>query len=407
MTTPNSPSTGPLAGIRILDLTSVLMGPFATVLLGDMGADVIKVEAPAGDSTRNLGPMRNPGMGALFLHCNRNKRSIVLDLKHPEGRAALLRLAATADVLVYNVRPQAMQRLQLGYEDVAAVKPDIVYAGLYGFGQQGPYAARSAYDDLIQGAVGIPALSVLAGGDVPRYAPSALVDRVVGIAAVNAILAALFHRQRTGEGQAVEVPMFETMAQLTLGDHLCGQTFEPPLGPTGYPRILNPDRRPYRTLDGYICTMFYTDRQWQSFFALIGKPELFADDPRFATIGRRTENIRELYAMVAEAMATRTTAQWLEVLAAADIPHMPMHTVDSLLEDPHLQAVGFFMPQEHPSEGAMRAMRTPARWSKTQPEQRHFAPRLGEHSDELLREAGYGPEELAALHASGALAPST
>lgn len=406
MTQPSSSTAGPLAGIRILDLTSVLMGPFATVLLGDMGADVVKVEAPEGDSTRQLGPMRHPGMGALFLHCNRNKRSIVLDLKQPAGRAALLRLAASADVFVYNLRPQAMQRLRLGYEEVAAVKPDIVYAGLHGFDQRGPYAGRPAYDDLIQGAAGIPALSVLAGGDLPRYAPSALADRIVGMAAVNAIVPALFHRLRTGEGQAIEVPMFETMAQLTLGDHIGGQTFEPPLGPTGYPRILNPDRRPYRTQDGYLCVMFYTDRQWQAFFALTGRPELFADDPRFAGIENRTQNIRALYALVAETMAQRSTAQWLEVLAAADIPHMPMHTMDSLLEDPHLRAAGFFERQQHPSEGAIRTMRTPVRWSKTQPRQRHFAPRLGEHGDALLREAGYGTEELQALRASGALGPS-
>ena len=403
MMTPPPTTTGPLAGVRILDLTAVLMGPYATQLLGDMGADVIKVESPAGDSTRSIGPMRHPGMGPVFLHCNRNKRSIVLDLKHPEGHAALLRLAATVDVLVYNVRPAAMKRLNLAYEDVAAVKPDIVYAGLYGFGQEGPYAARPAYDDLIQGAVGIPAMSLLAGGETPRYAPSALADRIVGTAAVNAILAALFHRQRTGEGQAVEVPMFETMAQFTLGDHMGGMSFEPPIGPAGYPRILNANRKPYRTKDGYICAMFYTDRQWQSFFALIGQPGLFEADTRFATIGKRTENIHELYAMVAQAMATRTTAEWTQALMEADIPTMPMHSLESLMEDPHLDAVGFFERQEHPTEGAIRTMRPPARFSRTQPRQRAFAPRLGENSEEVLREAGYSLPEVAALRASGAL----
>lgn len=394
---------GPLGGIRILDLTSVLMGPFATQLLGDMGADVIKVESPSGDSTRGIGPMRHAGMGAVFLHCNRNKRSIVLDLKRPEGREALLRLAATVDVLVYNVRPAAMKRLRLAYEDVAAVKPDIIYAGLYGFGQDGPYAARPAYDDLIQGAVGIPTLSVLAGGDAPRYAPCTLADRVVGISAVNAILAAFIHRQRTGEGQAVEVPMFETMAQLTLGDHMSGRSFEPAIGPTGYARILNPNRKPYQTKDGYICAMFYTDRQWQAFFELTGKPGLFSQDPRFATIGRRTENIHALYSMVAEAMATRTTAEWEDALIQADIPHMRMNTIDSLMDDPHLNAVGFFEHQEHPTEGPFRAMRAPARFSRTPARQRRFAPRLGENAQELLREAGYGPEEAQALRASGAM----
>ncbi len=396
---------GPLAGVRVLDLTSVLMGPFATQHLGDMGADVIKVESPAGDSTRGIGPMRHPGMGPVFLHCNRNKRSIVLDLKRAEGREALLRLAKTMDALVYNVRPAAMKRLGLAYEDVAAVKPDIIYAGLYGFGQDGPYAARPAYDDLIQGAIGIPTLSVLAGGETPRYAPVTLADRTVGIAAVNAILAALFHRERTGEGQSVEVPMFETMAQLTLGDHLGGATFEPAIGPSGYPRLLNANRKPYRTKDGYICAMFYNDRQWQAFFELTGSPELFTQDPRFATIGKRTENIHALYTMVAQAMATRTTAEWAQALMDADIPNMPMNTIESLMEDPHLKAVGFFEHQAHPTEGPIRAMRPAARFSRTQARQRSFAPRLGENSEEVLREAGYSLAEVAALRASGVLDP--
>ncbi len=379
------------------------MGPFATQVLGDMGADVIKVESPDGDSTRNIGPMRHAGMGPVFLHCNRNKRSIVLNLKVPEGREAFLRLAATADVLVYNLRPQAMKRLGLSYEEVVAVKPDIIYAGLYGFAQTGPYAARPAYDDLIQGAVGIPALSVLAGGDTPRYAPSALADRIVGLAAVNAVVSALFHRQRTGEGQEVEVPMFETMAQLTLGDHMGGQTFDPPIGPSGYARVLDVNRRPYKTLDGHICAMFYTDRQWQSFFELIGQAEILRNDVRFSTLGKRTEHIHILYAMVAEAMATRTTAEWTQALIEADIPTLPMHTIDSLLQDPHLNESGFFQAQQHPTEGGIRVMRTPARWSKSQPAQQCFAPRLGEHSEAVLIEAGYSLEDIDALRSLGAV----
>jgi crotonobetainyl-CoA:carnitine CoA-transferase CaiB-like acyl-CoA transferase len=348
--------------------------------------------------------MRNPGMGPIFLHCNRNKRSIVLDLKQPEGREAVLRLAATADVFVFNVRPQAMQRLGLSYDAVRAARPDIVYASLCGFGQDGPYADRPAYDDLIQGAAGIPWLSMAAGAESPSYAPSALADRIVGIAATNAILAALLHRARTGEGQAVEVPMFETMAQFTLGDHLAGQSFVPGIGPAGYLRILNPNRKPYRTTDGHICAMFYTDRHWQAFFALIGQPGLFAQDERFSTMGRRTENSHLLYEMVADAMATRTTAEWEAALAEADIPHMPMNSLDELVQDPHLNAVGFITEQTHPSEGAIRAMRTPARWSATPATQRHHAPHLGEHTDELLREAGYGEADIAALRAREVLA---
>jgi len=396
-------AAGPLHGIRIIDMTSVLMGPFATQLLGDMGADVIKIEAPGGDITREIGPLRHAGMGSIFLHANRNKRSVVLDLKRPEGRDALLRLAATADVLVYNVRPQAMRRLQLSYADVAKACPDIVYAGIHGFGQEGRYADRPAYDDLIQGACAIPALTLLAGGESPRYAPSAMADRIVGLSAVNVILSALFHRERTGEGQAIEIPMFETMAQFVLSDHMGGMSFDPPLGPAGYPRILNPHRRPYATRDGYLCVLFYTDRHWQAFFELTGQPGLLKDDRRFSTIGARTEHIHELYALVAQVMATRTTAEWTEAFEKADIPMMPMHTLDTLLKDPHLDDVGFFELHEHPTEGRIRSMRTPARWSKTPPAPQRHAPRLGQHGAEVLREAGYTDEEVSALLAKSVL----
>ncbi|HMM72577.1 MAG TPA: CoA transferase [Rhodocyclaceae bacterium] len=396
-------AAGPLHGIRIIDMTSVLMGPFATQLLGDMGADVIKIEAPGGDITREIGPMRHAGMGSIFLHANRNKRSVVLDLKRPEGRDALLRLAATADVLVYNVRPQAMRRLQLSYADVAKACPDIVYAGIHGFGQEGRYADRPAYDDLIQGACAIPALTLLAGGESPRYAPSAMADRIVGLSAVNVILSALFHRERTGEGQAIEIPMFETMAQFVLSDHMGGMSFDPPLGPAGYPRILNPHRKPYATRDGHLCVLFYTDRHWQAFFELTRQPSLLKDDSRFSTIGARTEHIHELYALVARVMTTRTTAEWTEAFEKADIPMMPMHTLDTLLDDPHLDDVGFFELHEHPTEGRIRSMRTPARWSKTPPAPQRHAPRLGQHGAEVLREAGYADEEVSALLAKSVL----
>jgi crotonobetainyl-CoA:carnitine CoA-transferase CaiB-like acyl-CoA transferase len=237
--------TGPLAGLRILDLTTVLMGPYATQILGDMGADVIKIESPEGDSVRGIGPFRNPGMGSIFLQANRGKRSIVLDLKQPQGREALLKFVETADVLVYNLRAQVMQRLALGYADVAAANPRIIYAGLFGYGQNGPYAARPAYDDLMQGGTGIPSLVQRAGNSAPRYMPLAIADRVVGIWAVGAINAALWHRERTGQGQSIDIPMFETMAQLVLGDHMGGGLFEPAQGAMGYGRLLSHDRRPY------------------------------------------------------------------------------------------------------------------------------------------------------------------
>ena len=400
--------TGPLQGVRIIDMTTVLMGPYATQILGDLGADVIKVEPPTGDTVRDVGPRRHDGMAGIFLHVNRSKRSVVLDLKKPAGREALLRLAADADVLIYNVRPQAMARLNLGYEEIAKVNPRILYVGVYGYGQGGPYAAKSAYDDLIQGAVAIPSLAKTAGADVPRYAPSAIADRIVALAAANAVTAGLFHRQRTGEGQAIDVPMFETMAQFVLGDHMGGLTFDPPIGPSGYARILDHNRRPYRTKDGYVCVLVYNDKQWRRFFEMIGRPGLMDNDPRFATIGERTKHINELYQMVAEVMPTRTSAEWIELLEAADMPVMQLHTIDSLLADPHLGAVGFFDVVEHPTEGAIRSMAIPSQWSKTPPQVARQAPRLGEHSAEVLAEAGYSAADIHKLAEEGAtvLAPA-
>jgi crotonobetainyl-CoA:carnitine CoA-transferase CaiB-like acyl-CoA transferase len=393
---------GPLEGVRVIDMTTVLMGPYATQILGDMGADVIKVEAPEGDATRKLGPMRSPGMGPLFINANRSKRSIVLDLKKPSGHAALLRLIKSTDVLLYNVRPQAMARLNLSYEDVAAVNPRIIYVGTYGFGQNGPYAARAAYDDLIQGAAGLPTLIMEAGTDVPRYVPCTIADRTTGLSAVNAIAAALYYRERTGEGQSIGIPMFETMVQFVLGDHLGGLTFDPPEGPSGYARLLAKERRPFATKDGYICTLIYNDKQWKNFFALIGQPELFDNDPRFADLASRTRHINELYKLVADILATRTAAEWLVALDRADIPVMPLHSVASLLDDPHLKAIGFFEMVDHPTEGRVRSMAVPSIWSKSQPQVTRFAPRLGEHSVEVLHEAGLADHEIAAMLAEQA-----
>ncbi len=283
--------SGPLAGVRIVDLTSVVMGPFATQIMADLGADVIKVEPPEGDVLRQIAPMRHPGMGHIFLHHNRNKRSIVLDLKQPAGREALLRLVRGADVLIYNVRPQAMRRLKLAYEDVAAVNPRIIYVGAYGYSQGGPYEAQPAYDDLIQGIAGLPAIFADAGADRPRYVPTAISDRITGLAAVNAVTSALFCRERTGKGQSVEVPMFETVAQMVLGDHLCGRTFDPPAEPLRYERMLAPHRAPYATKDGYVCLLVYNDKHWRSFFRLIGREELFDSDPRFSSQEARSRKI--------------------------------------------------------------------------------------------------------------------
>lgn len=394
--------TAPLQGIRIIDMTTVLMGPSASQALADMGADVVKIEPPAGDVVRLIGPMRHENMGPIFLNTNRNKRSVVLDLKHPEGLAALKRLLEDADVLMYNVRPQAMARLGLDYETVRAINGQLIYAGMFGFGQDGPYAARPAYDDLIQGAATLPHLIARASGGIPRYVPAAIADRIVGQAAVNAILASLLARERGGGGDRVDVPMFETMVAFILGDHLGGLTFEPPLDAGGYARQLSPERRPYRTSDGYICALVYNDKQWAGFLKGIGQPSLAEKDPRFASFASRARNIDAVYGWLAQVFEQRTTAEWERLLEEADVPFMPMHDLQSVLADPHLQATGFFELHEHPSEGTIRSMRVVPRWQERQPPTPTPAPRLGQHTVEVLRQAGFTAEDVERLLASGA-----
>jgi crotonobetainyl-CoA:carnitine CoA-transferase CaiB-like acyl-CoA transferase len=392
----------PLENVRIIDLSTVVMGPFATQLLGDLGADVIKVEAPDGDILRHIAPMKNPAMGHIFLHHNRNKRSIVLDLKKPEGLEALHKLIKTADVLFYNVRPQAMKRLKLSYEDVIKIKPDIVYVGAYGFGQRGPYAAQPAYDDLIQGMSAIPALFHEAGASAPRYVPLAIADRITGLAAVNAITTALFARSRTGKGQSVEVPMFETVTQLVLADHMGGFTFDPPDGPYGYARMLAEHRAPYQTRDGYMCVLIYNDKHWRAFFRLIGQEAMFEKDTRFSSHEARSRNIAEVYAFAAEQLKQKTNAEWEVLLREADIPSAPMKAVGDVLNDPHLEAVGFFKRTQHPSEGGLREMTLASHWPDAGAMPHRPAPRLGQHSAELLREAGYSDADINRLAGAGA-----
>ncbi|MBE9607158.1 CoA transferase [Acetobacteraceae bacterium H6797] len=391
---------GPLAGLRIIDMTSVVMGPYATSILGDMGADVIKLEPPDGDTIRKVGPSRSGEMGAMFLHANRSKRGIVLDLKAEEGRAALLRLAETADVLVHNLRPAPLDRLGLGWAALSAVNPRLIHLGAFGYGQDGPYAARPAYDDLIQGAAGIPALLGRSGGDGPRYVPVNIADRAVGLHAAIAILAALRHRDATGQGQCIEMPMFETMASLVLGDHLGGLSYEPPLDQGGYSRLLQARRRPCRTADGWICVLLYNEKHWRAFVALSGREDLAAD-PRFRDQASRSREGAAVYELLSAVMATRTTAEWEKLLDEADIPHSPMNDLEGLATDPHLAAIGFFRDEDHPVEGKIRSMRVPSRWSASQPEPSRLAPRLGEHTREVLAEAGMSPAEIEALLARG------
>jgi len=393
---------GPLAGVTVVDLTTVVMGPYATQILGDLGAEVIKVEAPGGDNVRHVGPMRNRGMGHMFLHLNRNKKSIVLDLKQPAGRDALLRIASKADVMIYNIRPKAMQRLRLGYAEVAAVNPRIIYVGAYGYGQQGPYAAKPAYDDLIQAMTSLPWLAQQAGSADPRYIPATLADRIVGLHAAYAVTTALYERERTGQGQAVEVPMFECMSQMILGDHFGGRSFEPPLGSSGYARVLAPERRPFRTLDGYVCVLMYNDKQWEAFFRLIGREDLFHDDPRFNNHENRSTRIAEANAFVAGEMLKRSTAEWLQVLEKADIPCAPMNSVDDVIDDAHLNDSGFVREEHHPTEGTLRTTAAATQWSRTAPAPQCGAPRLGEHGAEILRAAGYDDGEIRTLADAGA-----
>lgn len=387
---------GPLSGLKVIDMTAVVMGPYATQFLGDFGADVIKIEAPAGDLVRSIGPARHAGMGPMFLNSNRSKRSIVINLKSLEGRDLLLRLCRDADILVYNVRPAAMTRLGLSYEEVAAVNPRLIYAGLSGYGQDGPYAARPAYDDLIQGGATVSHLFQVSGSAEPRYIPAAVADRVVGLVALSGILAAVVARQSTGQGQRVDIPMFETMVGFFMSDHLGGLSYDPPLDQGGYARQLAPNRRPLKTADGHVCALIYTDEHWQRFLDAIGEPERM-QDPRFATFVARNCNYDVVYGWLMEKFTNRTSAEWIAFLDRIDVPVMAMHDFESVLQDPHLQAVNFFQHVTHPTEGPIVTMANPVRMSATPVAPPRLAPNFAEHTQEVLREAGLSQSEIDAL----------
>jgi crotonobetainyl-CoA:carnitine CoA-transferase CaiB-like acyl-CoA transferase len=391
----------PLEGIQVVEMTSVVLGPYACQMLGDLGADVIKIEPPGGDTNRNLGPRRNNSdMGSLYLTCNRNKRSVALDLKSDRGREAALEIIKTADVVVHNFRPQAMARLGLDYAAVKAVNPEVVYCATYGYSRKGPYGDKGALDDSIQAASGIAVLQSMVEGE-PRYLPTIIADKTTAMVVVQSVLAALFHRERSGEGQEIEVPMFESMVSFVMTEHLWGQTFEPPIGNAGYVRLMAKHRRPYKTRDGlYLAVLPYWDNHWNTFCELVGRPELAADE-RFIDMATRLKNINESYRVTGEIIATRDRAQWLELLGDTNVPMMVVNSLDELVDDPHLVASGFWQQHEHPTEGTLRMSSPPMNFSKTPASIRSLPPRLGEHSEEVLREAGLQQSTIDSMKVAG------
>ena len=384
--------TGPLDGIRVLDLTGVLFGPLAAQTLGDWGAEVIKVEPLTGDTWRNSGQFRNRGMSGQFMAVNRNKRSIALDLKNPRGKEVLRRLIPKADVLVSNVRPAALGRLGFGYEDCEKLNPRLVYAAATGFGQDGPWAARPAFDEIAQAASGLA--SAMGSDDEPSFVPSLIGDKICGLTLAGAVCAALVRRERSGKGQLVEVPMLETIAAFNSIEMFGGHAFVPPIGPIGYKRMR--ERKPVKTKDGWLTMLPYSGENWCEFFTAVGHPECIEEfgvrDPV-----SRASNIDKVYKRMGEIALTRTTAEWEELLLSIDVPHTSFAKLTEVAEQPHLKAVGMFKDIDHPTEGKIRQARPAARFSESPASLRRVAPRLGEHSRAVLQEAGYSEAEIAAL----------
>lgn len=377
---------GPLAGLKVLDLSSVVLGPMTGQYLGDMGADVIKVEAPDGDITRSIGPRRSEAMGALFMANNRNKRSIVLDLRSPDALECLRAMVAQSDVLLHSIRTASAARLGIGHAQLAAFNPRLVYCQLKGFSDEGPYAGRAAYDDVVQALSGLAMLQRIAAG-APRYLPSIMADKICAVHAAYAIALALFHRERTGRGQEVSIPMLETMVAFNMAEHLGGQIFEPAVGRMGYEPIRQGMRKPFPTTDGFLCFLPYTDQNWRRFLDLIGRDDLKAD-PRFATQRGRQANLPLVWAEVERILGTRSTEDWLGLLAQSDIPHARVNELEDLLDDPQLEAIGFWEMREHPSEGMLRLPMPPLGLSESPASIRRLPPRLGEHTAEVLAEFG-------------------
>jgi crotonobetainyl-CoA:carnitine CoA-transferase CaiB-like acyl-CoA transferase len=393
--TPGTQPTGPLTGVRVIDITTVVLGPYCSQTLGDMGADVIKVETIEGDSTRLIGPSRTPGMGSYFANLNRNKRSIALDLKKPAAREAVLRLVETADIFVHNMRLGAANRLGLDYATLSARNPKLIYAAANGFRKGSSMQEFPAYDDLIQGVSGIASLNAGADG-APRYFPTVVVDKLTGAMLASMIGVALFHRERTGQGQEIHLPMLETILSFALVEHLSHGTLDEPEKGLGYARMLTPHRRPYATKDGYISVIAHSNAQWAKLFDAMGVPHLI-DDPRFNSVPARSANIDAVYATLTEGMKQRTTEEWLAELRPADIPCGKANSLDDLFTDPYLVETGYFERHQHPVEGDVVIPAIPARFSATPANVHRPWPTLGQHTQEVLSEAGYSPAEIEAI----------
>jgi crotonobetainyl-CoA:carnitine CoA-transferase CaiB-like acyl-CoA transferase len=389
----------PLEGIRVLEIATMIFGPVAGQYLGDMGAEVIKLEPPEGDLTRSIGPRRSPLMGAFFLNSNRSKRSIVVDLKRPEGREILERLVAQTDVVLHSLRTPAADRLGLNYEALARKNPKLIFCHLTGYDDRGLYGGRPAYDDIIQAASGLAMMQTVVGGQ-PRFIPTIIADKISGVHAAYAIVLALMHRLRTGQGQQVDVSMFETMTAFNMLEHQWGHVFEPPQGEMGYVPVATAARRPYRTRDGYLALLPYSDDHWRRFFALAGEPQIM-DDPRFATFAARQKHFVEVWDEIERQVARKTGAEWLALLTDDDIPFSLVNKIDDLPKDPHLESIDFWQVVDHPGEGKLRLPRNPIGMSASPPEITRLPPRLGEHSAEILREAGVDEAAITRLTAPG------
>jgi crotonobetainyl-CoA:carnitine CoA-transferase CaiB-like acyl-CoA transferase len=383
---PPRPADGPLAGIRVIELATVIMAPYACQILGDLGADVIKVEAPSGDHSRVMGGGPHPQLSGVALNLHRNKRSVTLDLHQPAARAAFLKLLDTADVFVTNFRPKALKKLALDYESIGAARPGLVYCEAHGFSLESGDADLPSYDDIVQAATGIPALSEAATG-AAHYVPTIIGDKVTGLTVTYAVLAALIHRAGTGQGQRVEVPMFDTVLGFNLVEHLSRAAV--PGGKAGYNRILNPFRRPHQTKDGYVAMLPYSDKSWSDLYHAVGH-EHELSDPWFQ---ERLQNPQPVYASLGRILATRTTAEWLELAAELGIPAGPVPTVDDIIDDP-AEHRGVVSEHDHPAVGRYRQITPPVRFDRSPAGVRRHAPLLGEDTVEVLAEIGLSEDEI-------------